>query len=626
MYCSNCGKENDDKAHFCVKCGTPINGQEVKKRDSSTLMDAENKDIFITIPNKSTDMAESNEKGKKEKQTQSENSVVGRKKCKPIVLWGIILAVLVVSSIIITFILLTKGSKGSTYDEKVNLGHKYILELDYENAKIAFEDAIKKDSEKKDAYINLAEVYVKQGYFDKALVILEEARKNIKDTEEIKIIDSHRERIETNAKEYTSRMQDQINISGNPIETTDQTNFEGTDDIKSTIIPTPTSIIVSTPTPTLTPTSTLTPIPTQALVEIDDIAGFTKEEAQIYFDKKELKVKWNEEYDETVPKGYVIKTDPEAGTTVGSDSDIIVYLSKGINLESFKNRFETLVNIFTWKMAGNISTEDIEYMLLDVYLYLLNNNTVDYIFDIETGNGIPPKEIDSGLRGMNDDGTVPYIRCRLSDMKSFVKNVLGEKLNIEDGYILYGTFINKDGYLTEWGNNWFTSYEGLRQDITDFSYTYEGDIIIASYRISSYWADTMLESTQYTTYWKPNSKSTIGYTLKNVEKNELYNKENENSNNLLTEDQAIDAIVNYCYIYNPDLKELIDSGEAYLYWDIVSCDDNEIVVLYRSYTGAQIRYYINRLSGDVYITEFVPGITDEEVYTGENFNVEGYLH
>jgi len=95
---------------------------------------------------------------------------------------------------------------------------------------------------------------------------------------------------------------------------------------------------------------------------------------------------------------------------------------------------------------------------------------------------------------------------------------------------------------------------------------------------------------------------------------------------IITEEQALEAVRNYCYINNPDLKDMEDSEEYTIYWDVSTNENDEIVVLFRSYTGAQIRYYINPLSGDTYVTESVPGITDEENNTDESFNISDYLN
>ena len=93
----------------------------------------------------------------------------------------------------------------------------------------------------------------------------------------------------------------------------------------------------------------------------------------------------------------------------------------------------------------------------------------------------------------------------------------------------------------------------------------------------------------------------------------------------LSDEQALAAIRNYCYSRNPDLEGIVKAGEYPVYWDISSSDEKEIVVLFRSYTGAQNRYYIDRLSGETYVTEFVPGITDEEQLTDESFNIRDYF-
>jgi len=94
---------------------------------------------------------------------------------------------------------------------------------------------------------------------------------------------------------------------------------------------------------------------------------------------------------------------------------------------------------------------------------------------------------------------------------------------------------------------------------------------------------------------------------------------------VITPEQARDAIRNYCHSQNPDLEDLEKSGEYPIYWGVVSSDENEIVILYRSYTGALSHYYINPNTGDTFVTDFVPGITNVEEPTDEFFNVKDYI-
>lgn len=99
----------------------------------------------------------------------------------------------------------------------------------------------------------------------------------------------------------------------------------------------------------------------------------------------------------------------------------------------------------------------------------------------------------------------------------------------------------------------------------------------------------------------------------------------EESDEVITEDQALDAVQNYCIQQNPDLEEMAESDDYTLYWNVESSDAEQIVVAYRSYTAAIIRYYIDVQTGDTYVTEFVSGITDGEEKTGENFNIRDYI-
>ena len=93
----------------------------------------------------------------------------------------------------------------------------------------------------------------------------------------------------------------------------------------------------------------------------------------------------------------------------------------------------------------------------------------------------------------------------------------------------------------------------------------------------------------------------------------------------ISNDQALEAIKKYCFANNPDLESMSGSDDYSIYWDVSNNDAGETVVLYRSYTGAQISYHIDPDSGKTYVTEFVPGITEEEQRTDEAFNVREYM-
>ena len=83
------------------------------------------------------------------------------------------------------------------------------------------------------------------------------------------------------------------------------------------------------------------------------------------------------------------------------------------------------------------------------------------------------------------------------------------------------------------------------------------------------------------------------------------------------------AVMNYFKADSPDYEIDTEHGE---YWEVVPGDNGEIKVIHRSYTGAFNYYYVDPATGETYVTEFVPGIIDEEQKTGETFNVNDYMN
>ena len=92
----------------------------------------------------------------------------------------------------------------------------------------------------------------------------------------------------------------------------------------------------------------------------------------------------------------------------------------------------------------------------------------------------------------------------------------------------------------------------------------------------------------------------------------------------ISAEQAVSAVKKYCYCRNAELEAIVKAGEYTVGWELVSSDEHEIVVLYRSYTGAQIRYYIDPVSGETYVTESVPAVLPGERRTDEVLNIWDY--
>lgn len=101
-----------------------------------------------------------------------------------------------------------------------------------------------------------------------------------------------------------------------------------------------------------------------------------------------------------------------------------------------------------------------------------------------------------------------------------------------------------------------------------------------------------------------------------------------NPEKVMTQQQAYDAVVKYCKTTNPYIEDAINNGSM-LYWAVGDTEgDTEgdtYTIIYRSYTASFVYYHVNRISGNVTTTEFVPGITDGEVPSDITFNAWDYI-
>ena len=178
MICKKCGTENNETARFCRNCGN-----EFKQESIMTVsLDSNNQ--------------------KYKKRTRKKRGVL-------------LILILVIAGIIASF-WITKSKrekKIKEYKNQITQGNKYVEDLDYEKAEESYLKAIKVDPKRKDPYLKLADVYVAQEKYDKAIKTLEDAYENVTVTEkkgenkqdisEVKQeIETKKEEI-SNASEYT---------------------------------------------------------------------------------------------------------------------------------------------------------------------------------------------------------------------------------------------------------------------------------------------------------------------------------------------------------------------------------------------------------------------------------------
>lgn len=104
-----------------------------------------------------------------------------------------------------------------------------------------------------------------------------------------------------------------------------------------------------------------------------------------------------------------------------------------------------------------------------------------------------------------------------------------------------------------------------------------------------------------------------------------HNEADDSRPMVLTEKQAYDAVINRNRITGLGNDGEQNTVGAVEYWCTSTNEDGIIVVLYRSFTGALIRYYVDPVTGETYVTEWVSGIIDEETRNGETFNAWDYF-
>ncbi len=88
--------------------------------------------------------------------------------------------------------------------EQLNLGNRYLDEMDYEQAVVAFTKAIEIDSTSADAYLGAADAYIGLGDFESAKSVLEQGMENITDVslrEKVKDKQAEIDRIEKEIEE-----------------------------------------------------------------------------------------------------------------------------------------------------------------------------------------------------------------------------------------------------------------------------------------------------------------------------------------------------------------------------------------------------------------------------------------
>lgn len=119
------------------------------------------------------------------------------------------------------------SSDAQRLQKQLELGQKYLEELDYENAVIAFEKAIAIDPKNVEAYIGLSKAYEGMGAYEKSISLLENAYEAT-DAEEIKLLLEQREeeKKEQEKKEREQNEKEEVKRKRKEVEERDKKEAE----------------------------------------------------------------------------------------------------------------------------------------------------------------------------------------------------------------------------------------------------------------------------------------------------------------------------------------------------------------------------------------------------------------
>ena len=92
-------------------------------------------------------------------------------------------------------------------------------------------------------------------------------------------------------------------------------------------------------------------------------------------------------------------------------------------------------------------------------------------------------------------------------------------------------------------------------------------------------------------------------------------------NNIVTRDMAYDGVNNYCH-ENYDWT-VAENNPSIMYVEVGNETDTEYQIIFHSYTGALVYFYVNKNDGKTKVTEYVPTLNIKNDL--ESINIYDYL-
>ena len=172
-----------------------------------------------------------------------ENNIITKKKGKTGLIIGIIAAVIAIIGIGVFLFIFATGSDTRKVNKQIELGEKYLTELDYENAILCYKEAVKIDPKNEKAYLGLAEAYriainhfEEEKDYEKALEYVDDAIDDMKagaintNSDEIRdALDEFKEKKEELTEKKDGKDQEDVEEEEKEKEEKEQSSDEGSE-------------------------------------------------------------------------------------------------------------------------------------------------------------------------------------------------------------------------------------------------------------------------------------------------------------------------------------------------------------------------------------------------------------
>ena len=184
MKCEKCCTNHNDEVKFCSKCGSELQNSadeqpttESESKPETAVKEESETKPETAVKEESKSSSESKSKESPKANSKAKKDVVVEKKQISGWFWVVGVIVIVVILALGTLFISSEGANRVEMYRHLLHGDRFLEELDYEQAIMAYEEAISIAPRKPEPYIALAEVYIEMGEYDEAIRVLQEGIK-----------------------------------------------------------------------------------------------------------------------------------------------------------------------------------------------------------------------------------------------------------------------------------------------------------------------------------------------------------------------------------------------------------------------------------------------------------------